>query len=198
MCLQGGQSGSHCKETGTVLYLLLHKMDVSIRCYFMCTMHIHCMRCAYGHSLFKEHIIYFILMLASCYCKPSTLSNSIVIIHMHNLHSRYYNYAVSNDGVAEKHGDDYEKDYFTDVIREQAVDFINQRSKTGKPFFMYIAPPAPHRPATPAPQYNTTFSGKPAPHTPSYGYDGKDKHWLISKGVFRYLRCRGLYYQHHQ
>ena len=49
---------------------------------------------------------------------------------------------LSNDGVAEKHGDDYEKDYFTDVIREQAVDFINQRSKTGKPFFMYIAPPA--------------------------------------------------------
>ena len=50
------------------------------------------------------------------------------------------------------------------------------------PFFMYIATPAPHRPATPAPQYSEVFAGKQAPRTPSYGVTGVDKHWLISKG----------------
>ena len=90
---------------------------------------------------------------------------------------------MSNNGVAEEHGDNYTLDYLTDRLKEQAVDFIQKSSKDqDTPFFMYIATPAPHRPATPAPQYNKTFAGKQAPRTPSYGVTGVDKHWLISKG----------------
>ena len=96
--------------------------------------------------------------------------------------SKYYNYDVSNDGVREHHGDSYEKDYFPDLIKNETVTFIEKTSTSSKPFFMYVAPPAPHRPATPAPQYNKTFSGKLAPRTPSYGFQGKDKHWIISQG----------------
>ena len=98
-------------------------------------------------------------------------------------YSKFYNYSVSNDGVEEKHGDDYEKDYFTDVIKREAVKFIKDSTQENKPFFVYIGTPAPHRPATPAPQYNHTFDSHPAPRTPSYNYNSTDKHWIISKGM---------------
>lgn len=101
-------------------------------------------------------------------------------------HSKFYNYAVSNQGKMEKHGNDYEKDYFTDVISREAVQFIKESAadaRAGKvPFFMYIATPAPHRPMTPAPQYANNFSNWSAPRTPSYGLHGDNKHWIISEG----------------
>ena len=100
--------------------------------------------------------------------------------------SKFYHYTVSNQGVEEKHADDYQKDYFTDRVRDHAVKFIQDsasKAKSGeKPFFAYVATPAPHRPATPAPQYSTKYDGKPAPRTPSYGDMGADKHWIISQG----------------
>ena len=58
---------------------------------------------------------------------------------------------------------------------------------------MYVSTPAPHRPATPAPQYNNTFANRTAPRTPSYHFEGKDKHWIIAEGqdedlgLIRYL-----------
>ncbi|XP_065198698.1 N-acetylglucosamine-6-sulfatase-like [Sycon ciliatum] len=99
--------------------------------------------------------------------------------------SRFYDYSVSNNGVLEKHGTDYEKDYFTDVIKRNAVSFIKNATTedASKPFFMYIATPAPHRPATPAPQYANMFSNETAPRSPSYGFKPDDKHWIISGGT---------------
>ena len=104
--------------------------------------------------------------------------------------SRFYQYSVSNDGVEEKHGDDYEKDYFTDVIKREAVQFIKDSTQEKKPFFVYIGTPAPHRPATPAPQYNHTFDNHPAPRTPSYNYNSTDKHWIISEGWINNQSCK--------
>ena len=89
---------------------------------------------------------------------------------------------MSNQGVAEKHGNDYQADYFTDQICDHAVKFISDSAGGSDPFFMYIATPAPHRPATPAPQYEHSFDGKQAPRTVSYNDSGQDKHWLISQG----------------
>ena len=105
-------------------------------------------------------------------------------------YSKFYHYSVSNDGVKETHGDDYEKDYFTDVIKREAVQFIkdatepddNKDDDDTTPFFMYIATPAPHRPATPAPQYEHSYDNHSAPRTPSYNYNSTDKHWIISEG----------------
>ena len=86
--------------------------------------------------------------------------------------------------MEEKHGDDYEKDYFTDVVKRQAIAFIESvtQSHAEAPFFMYVSPPAPHRPATPAPQYEHAFDGQVAPRTVSYNFEGKGKHWIISEG----------------
>ena len=106
------------------------------------------------------------------------------MLNMGYLCSKYYHYTVSNNGVAEKHGDSYAEDYFTDLIRNHSVDFIKSAAKSGSSFFAYIATPAPHRGAIPAPQYADVFDGKVAPRTPSYGVHSKDKHWIISTGVF--------------
>ena len=95
--------------------------------------------------------------------------------------SKYYNYSVSNQGIEEKHKDNYTLDYFTDVVKTEAVKFIETSSDS--PMFMYIATPAPHRPAFPAPQYENKYLGKLAPRTPSYNDNSKDKHWIISEGI---------------
>ncbi|KAG7277833.1 hypothetical protein CRUP_026134, partial [Coryphaenoides rupestris] len=68
--------------------------------------------------------------------------------------SKYYNYSLSVNGLEEKHGDSYEKDYLR----------ISSRSPE-QPFFMMLSPPAPHAPWTAAPQYQKEFSD--------------DKHWLL-------------------
>lgn len=47
---------------------------------------------------------------------------------------------------------------------------------------MYVSTPAPHRPATPAPQYANDFSSESAPRTPTYGFQALDKHWILSNG----------------
>ena len=84
--------------------------------------------------------------------------------------------------------DDYNQDYFTDWISQQATFFIDDNTaaykQKGTPMFLYIAPPAPHRPATPAPQYAELFIDLKAPRTPSYGVNSTDKHWIISDGVY--------------
>ena len=104
--------------------------------------------------------------------------------------SKFYHYTVSNDGKAEQHGDSYAEDYFTDRIKNESVTFIMSMKGKQSPFFMYISTPAPHRPATPAPQYQSTFAGIPAPRTDSYNKPGADKHWIISNGDFCVmLRC---------
>ena len=91
----------------------------------------------------------------------------------------------------ESHGSDYAKDYFTDVVKREAVQFIMDSAASAKsgdaPFFAYIATPAPHRPMTPAPQYANNFSNWTAPRSKSYGMHGADKHWIISEGKDRHL-----------
>ena len=39
--------------------------------------------------------------------------------------SKYYNYTLSINGKEEKHGDDYENDYLTDVIGRKAAEFLD-------------------------------------------------------------------------
>ncbi|XP_061656938.1 glucosamine (N-acetyl)-6-sulfatase (Sanfilippo disease IIID), b isoform X1 [Syngnathoides biaculeatus] len=96
--------------------------------------------------------------------------------------SRYYNYTLSTNGVEEKHGDNYTDDYLTDVIAERALRFLDNRSPQ-RPFFLMLAPPAPHRPWTAAPQYRTSFGDVKAPRDGSFDKTAKDKHWLLRQPV---------------
>ena len=100
---------------------------------------------------------------------------------------RYYNYTLSVNGKAERHGDDYARDYLTDVIRSvmslrkfyhqwmfrrKAVQFLDHVSKSDSqaPFLMVLSPPACHAPFTPAPQYRDKFKEKKAPRTPAFNH----------------------------
>uniref|UniRef100_A0A3Q2FPE8 N-acetylglucosamine-6-sulfatase n=1 Tax=Cyprinodon variegatus TaxID=28743 RepID=A0A3Q2FPE8_CYPVA len=92
--------------------------------------------------------------------------------------SKYYNYTLSVNGKAQKHGADYSRDYLTDVLANRSLDFLQYKSSY-QPFFMMVSTPAPHSPWTAAPQYQNRFNDTKAPRDPSFDVHGKDKHWLI-------------------
>lgn len=99
--------------------------------------------------------------------------------------SKYYNYTLSINGKKEHHGDNYEQDYLTDVILKKAKSFLHLHSSRNisNPFLMVLAPPAPHAPFTPAPQYANRFANKTAPRTKAFNFveDAKHpKHWFIN------------------
>jgi arylsulfatase A-like enzyme len=60
------------------------------------------------------------------------------------------------------------QDYLVDVLSARANDVARRAAADGTPFFLYIAPYAPHQPATPAPRYETTFLDAVAPRVPSF------------------------------
>ncbi|KAG5845724.1 hypothetical protein ANANG_G00142280 [Anguilla anguilla] len=56
--------------------------------------------------------------------------------------SKYYNYTLSVNGKAQKHGQNYSEDYLTDVLANRSIDFLQYKSNY-RPFFMMISTPAP-------------------------------------------------------
>uniref|UniRef100_A0A8D0G8E3 N-acetylglucosamine-6-sulfatase n=1 Tax=Sphenodon punctatus TaxID=8508 RepID=A0A8D0G8E3_SPHPU len=91
--------------------------------------------------------------------------------------SKYYNYSLSVNGREEQHGDHYEKDYFTDLLTNRSLEFLEKLSRP--PFLMVLAPPAPHSPWTAAPRYKTAYNSTKAPRGGSFNVHGEDKHWLV-------------------
>ncbi len=81
----------------------------------------------------------------------------------------FFNYKLNENGQIIAYGNSPE-DYLTDVLAAKAVDFIQRVASdgSGQPFFMYIAPYAPHQPATPAPRHEQEFPGVLAPRTASF------------------------------
>jgi N-acetylglucosamine-6-sulfatase len=55
--------------------------------------------------------------------------------------SVYYNYTISDNGTAVKHGDDYHKDYLTDVLNRRLMKFLDHETPD-RPFLAIVAPPA--------------------------------------------------------
>ncbi|KAH1185192.1 N-acetylglucosamine-6-sulfatase [Mauremys mutica] len=92
--------------------------------------------------------------------------------------SKYYNYTLSVNGKAQRHGENYSADYLTDVLANMSLDFLEYKSNF-EPFFMMISTPAPHSPWIPAPQYKKSFQNVSAPRNGNFNIHGKDKHWLI-------------------
>jgi N-acetylglucosamine-6-sulfatase len=82
------------------------------------------------------------------------------------------------------------EDYLTDVIAAKGVDWINRVTTARKPFFLEIAPFAPHSPYTPAPRHETWFLDVKAPRTPAFNeVDMRDKpRWLKNRKVLRRLQ----------
>ncbi len=79
----------------------------------------------------------------------------------------YFNYDVNDQGTIRHFGTDA-SDYKTDVLRRKTEAFISASATAGKPFFAYVAPKAPHGPATPAPRDKHAYDGLKAQRPPSF------------------------------
>jgi N-acetylglucosamine-6-sulfatase len=79
----------------------------------------------------------------------------------------FFDYDVNDDG-ATRHFGTKDSDYKTDVLNRKTNEFIRNSVSRGKPFFAYVAPIAPHDPATPAPRDAHTFDGVNGPRLPSF------------------------------
>jgi N-acetylglucosamine-6-sulfatase len=78
-----------------------------------------------------------------------------------------YDYQMNQDGHVRFYGHK-PRDYLTDVLARLGVGFIDTASRSGDPFFLELAPFAPHTPYTPAPKYAHAFPGLQAPRPPDF------------------------------
>jgi N-acetylglucosamine-6-sulfatase len=80
---------------------------------------------------------------------------------------KLYNYSINENGEEVSYGNET-GDFFTDVLSSKATDFVRRAASDPRPFFMYVAPTAPHGPATPAERHEGAFSEEEPPRPPSF------------------------------
>ncbi len=80
---------------------------------------------------------------------------------------RLYDYEINENGEVVSYGSETE-DFYTDVLSGQATDFVRRAAPEERPFFMYVAPTAPHGPATPAERYQDAPVEEEASRPPSF------------------------------
>src|SRR5215204_582730 len=80
---------------------------------------------------------------------------------------KLYDYQINENGEVVSYGSETE-DFFTDVLSNQATDFVRRAAPEDQPFFAYVAPTAPHEPATPAERHKGAFADEEPPRPPSF------------------------------
>jgi N-acetylglucosamine-6-sulfatase len=92
-----------------------------------------------------------------------------------------YGYALNENGSVRRYGTS-PADYQTDVLARKAAGFVREAADASDPFFLVVAPAAPHKesdvragPSTtpprdprPAPRHLGEFAGEPLPRSPSF------------------------------
>ena len=79
----------------------------------------------------------------------------------------YIDYELNENGRLVSYGGEPD-DYLTDVLSAKATDFVERMAETDQPFFLYLAPYAPHSPATPASRHEEALADLTAPRPPSF------------------------------
>lgn len=96
--------------------------------------------------------------------------------------SRFYNYTINVNGHKRKHGLDYSRDYYPDLVTNDSVAFLRQSKQLfpNRPVMMVVSYPSPHGPEDSAPQYQHLFHNVTTHRTPSWNYaPNLDKQWLL-------------------
>ncbi|XP_077518307.1 extracellular sulfatase Sulf1 isoform X1 [Amblyomma americanum] len=96
--------------------------------------------------------------------------------------SRFYNYTINVNGHKRKHGLDYTRDYYPDLVTNDSVAFLRQSKQLfpNRPVMMVVSYPSPHGPEDSAPQYQHLFHNVTTHRTPSWNYaPNLDKQWLL-------------------
>ncbi len=78
-----------------------------------------------------------------------------------------FNYYMNENGKLVGYGLGA-NEYMTDVLSQKTDDYLRGIASDSKPFFIYLAPYAPHEPAVPAPRHANLFSDLQVPRTPSF------------------------------
>jgi arylsulfatase A-like enzyme len=60
------------------------------------------------------------------------------------------------------------KNYLPDVLSDKALEYVRGTVDSPEPFFLYISPPSPHLPASPAKRYRNAFAEEAPPRPPSF------------------------------
>ncbi|CAK9304582.1 unnamed protein product [Gordionus sp. m RMFG-2023] len=97
--------------------------------------------------------------------------------------TRYYNYTINHNGIKIKHGDIYEEDYFSDLIINESLKFLNSSkyAHPESPILMVLSMPAPHGNEDSAPQYSHMFKNVTSHRTPSWNAPAMDKEWSLQR-----------------
>ncbi|CAH0722755.1 unnamed protein product, partial [Brenthis ino] len=98
------------------------------------------------------------------------------------MNSKYYNYSINMNGKKIKHGDDYNRDYYPDLIANDSIAFLraSKRRFARKPVLLVMSFPAPHGPEDSAPQFSHLFFNVTTHHTPTYDMaPNPDKQWIL-------------------
>jgi N-acetylglucosamine-6-sulfatase len=111
----------------------------------------------------------------------------------------YFNFKLNQNGRVVSYGSKPE-DYLTDVQARIVLDFVQRAVASDQPFFMYLAPTAPHNevlnsnsiPPVAAPRHENEFPGVMAPRVPSFNEDavGDKPIWL--RDAFPLLDADGI------
>jgi N-acetylglucosamine-6-sulfatase len=78
-----------------------------------------------------------------------------------------YDYQINEYGEVVSYGSRTE-DFFTDILSGEATNFVRSTATNSQPFFLYMAPTAPHEPAIPADRHKGAFADETAPRPPSF------------------------------
>ncbi|KAF0761980.1 putative extracellular sulfatase Sulf-1, partial [Aphis craccivora] len=100
------------------------------------------------------------------------------------MNSKYYNYSINLNGKKIKHGDDYHKDYYPNLVTNDSINFLRHTKQhhPHRPFMLVMSFPSPHGPEDSAPEYSDMFFNVTSHHTPTYDYaPNPDKQWILQK-----------------
>ena len=110
---------------------------------------------------------------------------------MGHYHSPGGKYRLNENGDIRSY--DLDRIHDTDLLGKKAVDFIKNQRGDNKPFFMWVAPNAPHSPAYLPKRHEGMFSDRSLPRPPSFNEDNvSDKPAAVRRPKLSHAEVKDL------